>query len=223
MDGGALGLEMARRSYGYGSWDAPYWFVGPEQGKGPKESADNSARVNAWVELGRTELCDCFEFHRLIGEQNWHKSKPRLQTTWRPLILLLLAYRDLDTSPDSLRTYQRDRWGRIGDGETCLIELSGLAAQNLMIPIDRQRFRLERLQEIRERIGAYEPSFVVMYGDSKERREQWEAIAGGPFPSSNILKRGKSLILLAPHPASFQLTDVDWKAMGVSLRKASMT
>lgn len=29
-------LEMAKRSFGYGRWEAPYWFIGPEQGMGPQ-------------------------------------------------------------------------------------------------------------------------------------------------------------------------------------------
>ena len=223
MDDDTLELDMARHSYGYGRWDAPYWFIGPEQGKGPKEPADNSPRVKAWLELGAPELCDCFDFHQLIGEENWHKAKPKPQTTWKPLILLLLAYRDMEISSGALRAYQRDRWGRVVEGETCVIELSGLAARSLTVPIDRQRFRQERVETIRQRIDTYEPALVVMYGDSKERREQWEMIAGKAFPPNNNLKRGNSLIALAPHPASFQLTDLEWRAMGARLREVSET
>src|ERR1700741_2319450 len=58
-------LEMARRSYGYGRWDAPYWFIGPEQGKGRAEPSGNSQRVNAWRKLGENELCDCLDFHEI--------------------------------------------------------------------------------------------------------------------------------------------------------------
>jgi hypothetical protein len=219
MDDGVLELEMARRSYGYGRWDAPYWFIGPEQGKGPKEAADNGARVSAWAELGSPELCDCFDFHRLIGEENWHRAKPRLQTTWKPLILLLQAYRDMETSSDAVRAYQRDRWGRVIEGETCVVELSGLAARSLKVSVDRQRFLQERVEVIRQRIDTYEPALVVMYGDSKERREQWEKIAGRAFSPDNTLKRGSSLIALAPHPASFQMTDLEWRATGTRLRQ----
>jgi hypothetical protein len=221
MDDGTLELEMARRSYGYGRWDAPYWFIGPEQGKGPKETADNTPRVNAWLRLDGAELCDCLDFHRLIGEVNWHKARPKPQTTWKPLILLLMAYLERDTNLEALRAYQRDQWGRASSGETCLIELSGLAARSLSVPMDRERFRQERIEIIRQRMDTYKPTLVVMYGDSKERREHWEDVAGNVFPPDKVLKRGPTLIALPPHPASFKLTDLEWKAMGTSLREKS--
>ena len=135
MDDRKRELEMARRCYGYGRWEAPYWFLGPEQGKGRKEPPDNTRRVEAWFELGATELCDCHDFHSLIGEKDWHREKPNLQRTWRPLILVLKTFLD-DLSNDDLsnkeclRNYQRTRWGR-ADGETCIIELSSLASKSL--------------------------------------------------------------------------------------------
>jgi hypothetical protein len=58
MDYGTLELEMGRRSCGYGRWNAPYWFIGPEQGKGKDERDDNAQRVKAWQQLGRAELCE---------------------------------------------------------------------------------------------------------------------------------------------------------------------
>ena len=85
--------------------------------------------------------------------------------------MLLLKTR-LDESPDheSLRAYQRDRWGRasVDQGETLAIELSGLAAKNSRVLIDRSLFREERLQVIRERIHEYKPEFVIMYGMNRE-------------------------------------------------------
>jgi hypothetical protein len=92
--------EMARRSYGYGRWDAPYWFIGPEQGTGRHEGSDLKQslerRCRCWGELGGRELNDCREFHRRIGEieMRWHLKSPKvaLQSTWRPLMLLLMTF-----------------------------------------------------------------------------------------------------------------------------------
>lgn len=50
MDDGVL--EMARRSFGFGRWEAPYWFIGPEQGQGPHENGDLGLRLKAWHQLG---------------------------------------------------------------------------------------------------------------------------------------------------------------------------
>jgi len=46
--------EMARRSYGYGRWDSPFWFIGPEQGTGEHESdleVSLERRAAAWIKL----------------------------------------------------------------------------------------------------------------------------------------------------------------------------
>lgn len=122
-------LEMARRFYGYGRWDARHWFIGPEPGMAFDEGNDQERRVEAWLHFGKPELCDCQAFHKRIRQPQWHREKPdkpRLQPTWRPLMLLLMSFLERSKESDSLREYQRDRWGRLS-GETCVIELSGLA------------------------------------------------------------------------------------------------
>ncbi len=60
-------IEVGKRCFGYGRWDAPYWFIGLEEGKGREEPPDNSSRVNAWKKYERDGLCDCKDFHLAIG------------------------------------------------------------------------------------------------------------------------------------------------------------
>lgn len=55
--------QMARECYGYGCWNVPYWFIGPEQGQAPQENDDLTLRLKAWTQLGRGELNDCRDFH----------------------------------------------------------------------------------------------------------------------------------------------------------------
>lgn len=86
MNDNTLELEMASQFYGYGNWEPPYWFIGPEQGKGRKEGDDNAGRAQAWAKLGKPDLCDCKGFHVEIGENSWHREPPpgpALQRTWR--------------------------------------------------------------------------------------------------------------------------------------------
>jgi hypothetical protein len=61
--------EMARRCYGYGRWDAPYWFIGPEPGQARDENNDLMPRAKSWLDLGGGELIDCHAFHSLICEK----------------------------------------------------------------------------------------------------------------------------------------------------------
>ena len=219
MDYSIVELEMARSSYGYGRWDAPYWFIGPEQGKGKDEPDDNAQRVKAWCQLGRTELCDCREFHSQIADMSWHATRPSLQRTWRPLILLLKTYLGQPLDIESLREYQRDRWGRVNEGKTCLIELSGLAARSLRVAIDRDRFREERIEVIRQRMLESKPVFVVMYGLNEKLH--WEKIAGVPLVKDGVVKVGPTMIAFVPHPQDRGRRNADWMKLGAMLQRES--
>lgn len=217
MDNNTDELEMACRCYGYGRWEAPYWFLGPEQGKGSKETNDNAPRLEAWLQLGAKELNDCYDFHRIIGEQDWHQEKPNLQRTWRPLILLLKTFLNESKDKDSLRAYQRDRWGRLSGGETCVIELSGRPARSFNVPVDREQFRQERISIIRQRMHTHRPKFVVMYG--MNGKVHWENIAGCKLVCDDVVKLGSTMIVFAPHPNTRGRKDTDWEKLGMKLRR----
>jgi hypothetical protein len=210
-------LEMARAFYGYGLWDALYWFIGPEPGKGPKEFT-NACLAETWMKLGACDLCDCKEFHLAVGETCWHREEPqwpKLQSTWRSLILLLIAFLEEPIDIDARRKYQRDRWGR-DSGETCVIELSGLAAKGYEDSIDRKGFRQERVETICKKLHEHKPRFVVMYGLSE--KEYWEQIAGIELLPDRIVKRDGICFVMTPHPNTRGRTNAEWKKLGKALR-----
>lgn len=230
-------LAMARGNYGYGRWDAPYWFIGPEQGMGPHEK-NLRRRVDAWLELGSHELNDCREFHHRISEMKWHFKEPvDLQSTWRPLMLLLMTFLDPERSTDngSLREYQRDRWGSLKD-ETCVIELSGLAAPSLKESKGTGGFLQERIKIICERMLDHPPKLVVMYG--REQKDSWNrigrAIAGrefppddsapGKLPKTNVLSHPPTILVWTPAPSrpiwdgTQYLGNEYWRRLGTELR-----
>lgn len=212
-------VEMARKFFGYGRWEAPYWFIGPEEGKGPKETADNTERVNTWVKLGRPDLCDCKEFHAEIGEENWHRElpPPPLQSTWRPLMLLLKTILNKPADPADLRKYQSERWGRVHEGETCVIELSGQAARGLSTPMDREKFREERVETICKKIREHEPKVVVMYGQSKKKH--WERIAGCELELDRPHRVASTLFVFTTHPNTRGRGNSDWGDLGRQIRE----
>jgi hypothetical protein len=73
--------EMGRRCYGYGRWEAPYWFIGPEQGQARNENHDLKLRCKAWLHCGGGELSDCSAFHDFMNQEagrlitEWHREK----------------------------------------------------------------------------------------------------------------------------------------------------
>jgi hypothetical protein len=190
--------EMARRWYGYGRWDAPYWFIGPEPGQ--PGGKDLNERCSAWVDLGRGELVDCREHHLGFGWKDWHREAPPppLQQTWKQLIRLLLATRTGEPpQAENIRSYQQKSWG-MKNGETCVIELSSLAAPKLAAPGEHGLFRQERIREIHQKMLYHKPAFVVMYGVLQ--KVYWQEVAGGVFPPGDILQVGSTFTVFAKHP-----------------------
>jgi hypothetical protein len=221
--------EMARRRFGYGRWDAPFWFIGPEEGMDPSEHNDLTHRLRAWNSLGGPELCDCASFHRQIGLPallKWHRKlpPPPLNLTWKQLMLLLMTFSASSTEKEGLREYQRTRWG-MSDGETCVIELSGLAARAFNVPRDRTLFRAERIAVMRKSMDKQKPKLVVMYGWGE--RHSFKEIAADcdldeetfqGFPAE-VGKIDATRIAIAQHPNRHGLVNAYWVELGRRLRQ----
>jgi hypothetical protein len=106
-DGRDSRTQASRDWFGYGRWDAPYWFVGMEPG-----GADDTKSYEAWRALGRGELIDCRKHHLSSTDPEWTrwhlKERPPTQATWRRLIQLLFAYEGKPTDLDAVLAYQRN-------------------------------------------------------------------------------------------------------------------
>lgn len=202
---------MAEHFFGYGRWDAPYWFIGPEAGMG-KDGIDGIAvRYESWKRLGCAPVVDCAAHHLGFGFTKWHQSHPPTQATWRQLIRVLLAYKGLPTDTETVRQYQRDNWGRSRD-ETCVIELSGLPAPNMRTQQDRTTFVSRRIEQIRESALKYKPEFILMYGQGN--RMEWERIVEGAFDSHGLRRMGQTVVAIANHPVTMGLGNEYWVNLG---------
>jgi hypothetical protein len=203
--------EMARYCFGYGRWDAPYWFIGLEEGM----SGKLDERIAAWQELGKeTGLSDCKQFHERIGVTEHHKDSVKPQATWRALILMLLAYKNLPNDEHNILEYQRNTLGTC-DGETLLTELFGLPARTLKAGAAlrglhlteelENDIRFERLNAINQKLLLYKPLLVIMYGLT--HKKWFEGLVGKGLVAGRRLEkwdaiwRGDVLMTLVPHPA----------------------
>jgi hypothetical protein len=224
--------DFMQRFYGYGSWDAPLWFVGMEEGGG-STLEEIECRLDAWD--GSDDLADLKDFHAHLGGTNWFSSRPKIQSTWGKLIRVALAYEGRTADRESVRNYQRDELGR-KTGRTALLELLPLASPstshwiygsvNLPILKDRTVYRDAmipfRTGAIRRRLEQHRPRVVLFYGLAY--RGHWEAIAEHPFqqePGTRLstATNGITRFILAPHPAAKGVRNSDYEGIGTWVRE----
>jgi hypothetical protein len=182
----------ARRWFGYGRWDAPYWFIGMEPG-----GADDHASYEAWRQLGGAELIDCREHNLRSKFFLWHRDRPKPQRTWIRLIQLLLGYERKPADLEAAKLYQRDRWGTL-NGDAVLAELSALHAKDLDTPIDRNTYRSQRIATLRARLETFRPKFCVFYG--VKYQNFYQTIAGTVLYPNGYSWCGSTLCALVQHP-----------------------
>jgi hypothetical protein len=208
--------------FGYGRWDAPYWFVGMEPG-----GDDDRASYESWLRLAgpdRKGLIDCKEHHDDSNSRSsqiltrWHADGvPPIQNTWGPLIRTMLAFDDRARADNDVASYQRDDWGR-STGKTAVIELSALHARSLDVDVERTLHRSARIETIRKNLDDQKPKFAVFYGRSY--RPEYEKIAG-PVGPDDWAWRGETLCVLVVHPAYRYAPGRDfWFSLGTWLRAA---
>jgi hypothetical protein len=217
--------DMAENSFGFGTWESSYWFLGPEQGMSKKEN-ELSKRYAAWRSLGSQELDDCLEFHRQIEEPRWHCDNATPQRTWTRLISALVGY-GAEGISDRI-SYQQKHWGRRPghaiEAETCVIELSGIAAHNLGVERDRKSYLDSRLAKIDYEMRRQKPAFLVLYGKTAGCRQAWKVLtrdAGDVIQCSlgvQVRKMENSMIAWATHPANFGQTIAQWQVLGQELK-----
>ena len=215
----------AERWFGYGRWDAPYWFIGKEPG-----GSDDPEQYASWQRLGGTALIDCAMHDRdcaADGPGMWHGPEPgpKLQATWRPLIALTLAFEGADEWDDHAgRRYQDERWGR-ADGDTAVLELSAVAAKSVSnAEAMRLMHVLERIRTFQDRLKEAPPKFVVFYGlgsdpvHNRRYLDYWRAIAEHQLEVDEPVLLGQTVFVVEKHPTAHGTTTKHWVDLGHRLR-----
>jgi hypothetical protein len=207
---------LARGWYGYGRWEAPYWFVGIEPGGNELEAC-----VRMWKALKRAELLDIAAHHEEHGTDWFGESVTRTQPTWQKLIWLLMYYRGEEPSASAVLAYQKKRLGRAND-ETALLELSALPAYASTITRPRMLFRAERTSLMRERLLHHQPEFAVFYSpdNSKGQRyvDSWNAVTGRTLVRDIPVMLGHTACVMTYHPNGAWSKEY-WRRIADALRE----
>lgn len=221
--------RFAHGFFGYGSWAAPVWIIGMEEGGGGSIE-EVSRRMTAWEARGRRELEDLGSYHEAIGVTRHVGEKPALQPTWSKMIHVFLGANSLPANSELVRNFQSRELGR-ANGDTCILELLPLPSPNVRTWLyassklaylsDRERYRRHiaprRIERIREHIRTYHPRAVVFLGLAY--MSFWQQIAGREFicqddAGARVLSAHGTTFVVARHPASRGVTNAYFREVG---------
>jgi hypothetical protein len=209
-------VSYIKNFYGHGSYQAKYWFIGMEFGGGssPEEIED---RIQGWYDRGSKELEDVVNPDG-TGGGPWFRGEIPLQPTWAKLIRVILSAEGQAPQTEDIRTYQRNRLGRVG-GLDCLLELFPLPSPGLnqwkfypqysQLPYLRERAAYTRhvgplrVAHLRQRIAEHRPANVIFYGEGYT--PWWNQIAGvdfqfDPVEKVAIVMNGPTRYVVMYHP-----------------------
>lgn len=212
--------------FGYGSWAAPIWIVGMEEGGGGTV-AEVTRRLAVWEQRGQRDLEDLAQYHHAIGVTKHLNADARIQPTWAKMIHLLFGARGLPFDTELVRSFQARDLGR-NNGDTCILELLPLPSPNVRtwlyapwnVPYlrDRDSYRLhlipQRVERIRARVSTCRPRAVVFLGTSYLKH--WQTIAGMPLKVQEqvALAEGDTLFIAVRHPAARGVTNAYFRGVG---------
>ena len=180
--------------YGYGSWDARFWFVGYEESGGdvPEEVAEKLNYFYNTVKPNTPSLCDIRELYRHVAFRidgpraekfaNLHDhrfgSLATLHGAWKNIIAFVHGYQSKKT-PDLLK-YQRNSFALPSTANEALIPLYPLPGHHhawYYAWLDMPQFSYlksraqyqdyvypDRMRCILQNVRIYKPAVVLMYG-----------------------------------------------------------
>jgi len=215
--------------YGYGNYQAPYWFVGMEEGGGNTYS-EVTKRLEVWNGRRRKELEDVAEYHRAMDMSCLFDDRPKLQSTWKQLIRIALTAKGQTCNVETIRDYQMNKLGT-KDGENCLLELLPLPSPNIVtwlygehsaLPylVDRETYQRyimsSRIAHLQERMRHHQPKAVIFYG--LKYLANWEKISGVKFQEKSegiaFQSNEQTLFIVVKHPVSRGVTNEYFQQTG---------
>jgi hypothetical protein len=216
--------------YGFGNYQAQYWFIGMEEGGGNTLDAI-SRQLDIWDRWGRKELIDVAEYAREMNITRWYGESPKLQPTWKHLIRIFLTAEGKSVDAETMRQYQKNLWGTKG-GNTCLLELLPLPAPSISSWLYREISTLHylasrktyreyvtplRIAHLQNRIRQYQPKAVVLYGSGYDAH--WKRIAGidsweKSSEGVNFAVNNSTIFIFSKHPVAHGATNEYFYSIG---------
>jgi hypothetical protein len=177
--------------WGYGSLEAPVWFVGMEEGLGETDTEELEIRFRAAD--GKPTVDMRRDMRDLNGHMKWFKENPPLQATWKyPIALYLYLHNHRAPSQQEIRDHQRSVLGDIVRKESSTIELMPLPSHKADesawvynkygVPGLNSRkeylatYKPRRVAELKQLVKTSSPKLVIFYSIGYLR--EWTEIIG---------------------------------------------
>jgi hypothetical protein len=176
------------RFFGYGSWNAPYWFIGIEEADCGEPITD---RLERWRRRDCSDLEDFAQFHENTQHCRFIGKKPAYQRTWGSLVKIFLSFKGVDWDKATVLDFQGNTFAR-RNKEVAAIDLFPLPSRSVNhwsyrtqfanVPFLKSRELYEhtlfprRQRVLNRRIQQYKPKLVVFY--SKTYSDLAEGVAG---------------------------------------------
>lgn len=210
--------------WGYGSMEAPVWFVGMEEGLGPTTDTEEleirfrAADGKATVDMRR-------EMSHVTGHIRWFRENSPIQPTWKyPIALYLYLKSHLVPTKEDIRLHQGLILGDSVRKESCTIELMPLPSQKANestwlykgygVPsIDSRKeylatYKPARVQELKRLVAKHSPKLVIFY--SVGYLPEWTDVIGEKPEEITLqmyfAKTGKTAFCVLPQGASFGMS-----------------
>lgn len=197
-DGSSVILEpelvqsRIRTFWGYGSLDAPTWFVGMEEGLEPDATLAHLAE-RFRVADGKITTDMRRGMEKVYGHTRWFNENALVQPTWKyPIALYLYLKTNRIPTKEEIRDFQALRLGDSEARETMNVELMPLPSNKahertwlygaLGIPGLATRseyiatYKPERVRKLRKLFHTYQPKLAIFY--SLTYLSDWAAVIG---------------------------------------------
>lgn len=216
--------DRIKNFWGYGSLNAPVWYVGMEEGLGPTtdtkeldirfKAADGKATVDMRKDMSH-----------LVGHMKWFKKDSPIQATWKyPIALYLYLKNHKIPSQQEIREHQGLILGDKAKKESTTIELMPLPSQKAHestwlykkydVPGLNSRkeylytYKPKRVKELKNLIEKYSPKLVIFY--SIGYLPEWTEIIGQKPKEITrqmyFAQKGETSFCILPQGASFGMS-----------------
>lgn len=217
--------------YGFGRYDAPLWFIGPDcQYLQPKPGSTPDLLLELWHRRGQRELEDLAELSLRAGATRYFGDQPFLHRTLGRLARTAISFAGNEITDETVRRYQASRLGRF-NGRSALLALHAVrpARQSRRVHRLQSPKRLSAIESIVEKttdrrvghivhhIARHSPTTVIFF--DLTHRSVWESVAGTSMAPSGISgcfvarSEGVTYIMMR-HPESVGTTNYYFEAVG---------